>query len=64
MLMSEKGGRKGIATKGKLSGGTHVGTAGVILDFSFAAGLEPIRSSFSRRVFSDEMILRVAIFEV
>lgn len=35
-----------------------------MLDFSFAAGLEPILSSFSRSVFSDEMILRVAIVEV
>jgi hypothetical protein len=39
----------------------YAGTAGVMLDFSLAAGLEPIRSSFSRRVFSWEIILRVAI---
>jgi hypothetical protein len=32
-----------------------------MLDFSFAAGLEPIVSSFSRRVFSWEIILRVAM---
>ena len=42
---------------------TYVGTAGVMLDFSFAAGLEPILSSFSRRDFSSEMILRVAILD-
>jgi hypothetical protein len=39
----------------------YVGTAGAMLDFSFAAGLEPIESSFSRRVFSWETILRVAM---
>jgi hypothetical protein len=38
-----------------------VGTAGAMFDFSCAAGLEPIVSSFSRRVFSWEMILRVAM---
>lgn len=32
--------------------GSHVGTAGAMLDFSCAAGLEPMVSSFSRRVFS------------
>lgn len=42
----------------------YAGTAGAMLDFSLAAGLEPIRSSFSRRVFSWEMILRVAILLV
>lgn len=41
--------------------GSHVGTAGAMLDFSCAAGLEPMVSSFSRRFFSWEMILRVAI---
>jgi hypothetical protein len=40
---------------------SHVGTAGAMFDFSCAAGLEPIVSSFSRRVFSWEMILRVAM---
>ena len=40
---------------------TYVGTAGVMLDFSDAAGLALILSSFSRRDFSSEMILRVAI---
>jgi len=38
----------------------YAGTAGEMLDFSPAAGLEPIRSSFSSSDFS-EMILRVAI---
>lgn len=38
-----------------------MGTAGAMLDFSFAAGLAPMLSSFSRRVFSWEMILRVAM---
>lgn len=33
----------------------------MMLDFSFAAGLDPIWSSFSRNVFSCEMILRVAM---
>lgn len=32
-------------------------------DFSPAAGLEPIESSFSRRVFSSEMIRRVAMID-
>lgn len=32
-----------------------------MLDFSFAAGLEPMWSSFSRIVFSDATILRVAM---
>ena len=45
-------------------GEAYAGTAGVMLDFSLAAGLEPIRSSFSRRVFSWDMILRVAILLV
>jgi hypothetical protein len=40
---------------------SHVGTAGAMFDFSCAAGLEPIVSSFSRRVFSWEMILRVSM---
>lgn len=44
-----------------MKGASYAGTAGVMLDFSFAAGLEPILSSFSRRVFSWEMILRVAM---
>jgi hypothetical protein len=43
------------------AGEAYVGTAGEMLDFSPAAGLEPMRSSFSRRDFSWEMILRVAI---
>lgn len=42
-------------------GGTHVGTAGVMFDFSLAAGLAPTVSSLSRMVFSLEMIRRVAI---
>ena len=41
-----------------------MGTAGAMFDFSCAAGLEPIVSSFSRRVFSWEMILRVAMVVV
>lgn len=45
-------------------GTAYAGTAGVMLDFSLADGLKPIRSSFSRRVFSWEMILRVAILVV
>lgn len=40
---------------------TSVGTAGAMLDCWSAAGLEPTVSSFSRMVFSSEMILRVAI---
>ncbi len=42
-------------------GVAYVGTAGAISDFTWAAGLEPMLSSFSRMVFSWEMILRVAI---
>lgn len=41
--------------------GSHVGTAGAMLDFSCAAGLEPMLSSFSRSVFSWGTILRVAM---
>jgi len=32
-----------------------------MLDFSLAAGLEPMWSSFSKMVFSDATILRVAM---
>ncbi len=38
-----------------------MGTAGDMLDFSPAAGLAPMLSSFSRSVFSVEMIRRVAM---
>jgi hypothetical protein len=40
---------------------TYVGTAGEMLDFSLAAGLEPMLSSFSKMDFSVETILRVAM---
>lgn len=40
---------------------THSGTAGLMSDFWLAAGLAPTWSSWSRMVFSVEMILRVAI---
>jgi hypothetical protein len=43
---------------------TYVGTAGAMLDFSLAAGLAPIESSFSKIVFSDATILLVAITDV
>lgn len=49
---------------GQVDGSAHVGTAGAILDFSSAAGLEPMLSSFSRRVFSWEMIRRVAMMRM
>lgn len=42
---------------------TSMGTAGAMLDCWSAAGLEPTVSSFSRMVFSSEMILRVAILD-
>jgi hypothetical protein len=40
---------------------SYVGTAGLMLDFSLAAGLAPIESSFSSMVFSDATILLVAM---
>ena len=43
------------------NGVAYVGTAGAMSDFTWAAGLEPMLSSFSRIVFSWEMILRVAM---
>lgn len=42
-------------------GGAYMGTAGAMLDFVPAAGLAPTMSSFSRMVFSPEMILWVAM---
>lgn len=40
---------------------TYMGTAGAMLDCVPAAGLAPTMSSFSRMVFSPEMILWVAM---
>jgi hypothetical protein len=42
---------------------TYVGTAGAILDRSLAGGLDPMWSSFSRIVFSDGTILRLAMMD-
>lgn len=47
-----------LSRRKKEAAATHAGTAGVMLDFSPAA--EPV-SSWSRMVFSSEIILRVAI---
>jgi len=51
-----------FSRNGEVSWVAYVGTAGEMFDFSPAAGLEPMLSSFSRIVFSWEMILRVAMF--
>lgn len=52
--------RSGGAAR-RIDVGTYVGTAGEMLDFSPAAGLAPMLSSFSRMDFSVETILRVAM---
>lgn len=53
----------GERSRGKWETGhnTYVGTAGAMLDCVPAAGLAPTMSSFSRMVFSPEMILWVAM---
>lgn len=53
--------KRGTAKVGPPGGGLYVGTAGLMSDFWLAAGLEPVGSSWSRMVFSVEMILREAI---
>ena len=46
---------------GEMEDASYVGTAGDMFDFSLAAGLEPMLSSFSRIVFSDATMRRVAM---
>lgn len=47
----------GQRREGNAENNTYMGTAGAILDCVPAAGLAPTMSSFSRMVFSPEMIL-------
>lgn len=44
------------------TGEIYIGTAGVMFDFSPADGLKSVLSSFSKMVFSDDTIRRVAMF--
>jgi hypothetical protein len=62
VAVSELGNKPWGETQSK-GGAAYVGTAGAMSDLTLAAGLEPMLSSFSRRVFSWEMILRVAMMD-